>query len=231
MDANGAQKGIETIEGAVARGLRRPISVEAQENARRERAPGAPHIPLVHSPIWERQPRESPRAFEAFALYRDLGPERTMANTGRKIGRGYKAMAKYADRWSWNKRALAWDRMRDQAKSEAAIAEAKAVGERHARIAGQHIAALLTPVSELARRLNARIIDLSKISDSDVIKMVQRNGPVIRQLAELERLSVGLPTTTASQVGASGVGPVPTPSGTTVVDALRSILAVEDDAG
>ncbi len=211
---------ISTREGAKAVGLRSPIAPGSQRKKNN-------HEPrdLTHEPLWERQPGENGPSFAAFAAYRDFGRTRTLMMLERahgiKINRSWRA----AKRWRWSERAAAWDAHLDRIQSAEAASKAREAGERHAKIASQHIATLLAPVAELARRINTGTLALDKVKDSDLVRMVQRNGATIRTLAELERLSVGLPSTTQAQVGANGLGPLPPAGPTTVVDALRSILA------
>jgi len=37
--------------------------------------------------VWDRQPGESPPAFAAFALYRDMGVSRSSARVGQEFGK------------------------------------------------------------------------------------------------------------------------------------------------
>jgi len=186
--------------------------------------------PLLHEPIWERQDRESGRAFEAFTTYRDLGLTRTIRAAAEAQGITLRLGNRFATRWRWAERALAHDRMRDQAKDEAARKKAAELGEKHARIASQHLASLLAPVAELGKRLSpqgnaeGKKLDLSKLTDADLLRMVQRNGTVVRSLAELERLSNGLPNTITAATDTNGKDVQPAQQ-QTVVDALREMFA------
>lgn len=77
---------------------------------------GTQKKPVVSTaPCWERQPGESAKAFEAFRVYRDAGPDRSVVGTCRRARR--RPGAAQADgRWktwrakhNWESRAAAYD--------------------------------------------------------------------------------------------------------------------------
>jgi hypothetical protein len=57
---------------------------------------------------FERQPRESERAFAAFRAYLELGADRSLAAVGAKLGKGKRQMEKWSRRWSWAERVAAY---------------------------------------------------------------------------------------------------------------------------
>src|ERR1700682_1446126 len=90
---------------------------------------------------WERQPGERMRPFRAFQCFRDLGPQRTILKVAdalypRKDGTAWKKhgshgrLAVWSQKWSWIKRAQAWDSRKDRELREADL---KAVAEMYAR--------------------------------------------------------------------------------------------------
>lgn len=58
---------------------------------------------------WERQDGESAQAFEGFALYRDMGAERSLAKVAQELGKSKALMERWSVRWQWGQRAEAWD--------------------------------------------------------------------------------------------------------------------------
>jgi hypothetical protein len=56
---------------------------------------------------FEQQPRESAKAFAAFSEYLGMGPERSLAAVGAKLGKGKRQMEKWSRRWSWAERVAA----------------------------------------------------------------------------------------------------------------------------
>lgn len=78
---------------------------------------------------WERQPEETAKAFEAFAIYRDMGNDRSIAKVAEKLGKSEALLHRWSSKFDWVKRAAAWDDelarettrelMRDMAKTRA----------------------------------------------------------------------------------------------------------------
>lgn len=58
---------------------------------------------------WERQPDETARAFEAFAVYRDLGPNRSIRKTGQALGKNLTTIGEWSVKYDWVNRCAAWD--------------------------------------------------------------------------------------------------------------------------
>lgn len=86
---------------------------------------------------WERQPKESPRAYQYFEVYRDLGVSRSVSKVyqkcideGRKVNKSY--LLRLSQRYQWVQRAAAWD---DYQAQLAAQQREKEYQERIARLA------------------------------------------------------------------------------------------------
>ena len=56
---------------------------------------------------FERQPKESAKAFDAFSVYLGLGPDRTLALTAARVGKSKRMMEKWSLRWNWAGRVVA----------------------------------------------------------------------------------------------------------------------------
>jgi hypothetical protein len=66
------------------------------------------------SKSFDRIEGEGPKAFAAFAIYRDMGPDRTLAAVLDALGKasGYSRMLEeWSSDWNWVERARAWDNM------------------------------------------------------------------------------------------------------------------------
>lgn len=78
---------------------------------------------------WEKQPEETPKAFEAFVIYRDMNSDRSIAKVAEQLGKSEALLHRWSSRYDWVKRAAAWDDevaretarelMRDMAKTRA----------------------------------------------------------------------------------------------------------------
>ncbi len=58
---------------------------------------------------FEQLPKESAKAFEAFSFYLNLGPERSVAAVGRRLGKSEGLMERWASRFDWTGRVRAFD--------------------------------------------------------------------------------------------------------------------------
>lgn len=58
---------------------------------------------------WEQQPEETPPAFHAFAIYRDMGPRRSTAKVARELGKSKTIVDRWSSRNAWVVRASAYD--------------------------------------------------------------------------------------------------------------------------
>lgn len=138
--------------------------------------------------IWERQPGESSKAYAAFCVYRDLGPQRSLDGARRTFERGGKRISvKFLGRWSsrynWVARCEVYDDYIERRKREEREKDILEMAERHARIA----VAFQEKVAERLQQLNPAELeprDLSKWLDVAV---------------KVERLSRGEPTEIGKQ--------------------------------
>lgn len=58
---------------------------------------------------WERQPEETPKAYEAFAIYRDMNSDRSIAKVAEKLGKSEALLHRWSSKFEWVRRAAAWD--------------------------------------------------------------------------------------------------------------------------
>ena len=63
---------------------------------------------------WDRQPDESMQAFEAFAIYRDMAYERSLAAAAWKLRKTKKLLERWSAAHGWVKRVAAWDAYNDR---------------------------------------------------------------------------------------------------------------------
>ena len=59
--------------------------------------------------VWHRQERETSKAYEAFCIYRDQGPNRSIQRTASELGKSLTPIRRWVKKWDWMGRALAWD--------------------------------------------------------------------------------------------------------------------------
>lgn len=184
------------------------------------RDPRFDYDPLPTGASWTRQDYETDAAYQAFAIYRDMGPfQRSLraaqaAYTAqrRKDGRssredpatrpvtGY--FAQWATKNAWVDRARAFDQWTEKQHVLAHQAEVTEMRKRHAAVAS-------SLMSKVVQRLQTFTeTDAAKLTPSDLVRLTD-------SASRLERLSRGEPTEIVEDTN-------------TVTDAARTILDTED---
>lgn len=139
---------------------------------------------------WERQPRETPKAFEAFCAYRDMGTDRSCSKVAAVVGKSFSLMQQWSQKNGWVERAAAWDdeqdRLKRDADQKAQIEAIKKMRKRHTEVAVKMIdmaeAAIDTILAgEIKPSDLPRIVDiatkLERISRGDVGEVIEeRHG-------------------------------------------------------
>lgn len=87
-------------------------------------------------PLWERQTdvAETAKAFEAFAIYRDLGPARSAEKTAADLGKTSRHIQEWCTAFGWVERAAAWDDEAD--RKQRAVAETERILARQRMLEG-----------------------------------------------------------------------------------------------
>lgn len=124
---------------------------------------------------WERQKGETARAFEAFAVYRDMGPSRSINKTAQALDKNRTTIGEWSAKYEWVKRVAAWDAEQDRIARQKNTEEIKKMRKRHTDLAS----AMLVK----AARALQRIPD-DEIKAADVSRMVET-------ASKLERISRG----------------------------------------
>ncbi len=124
---------------------------------------------------WERQPDETAKQFEAFAIYRDLGIERSLSKVGGLLGKSKTLMDRWSTANSWVERAAAWDREQDRILRQQQLDDIKKMRKRHADLATAMLA-------KTARAMQK--IPVEEIKAGDI-------GKWLEVASKLERISRG----------------------------------------
>lgn len=111
--------------------------------------------------VWDRQPGEHPKAWEAFTKYRDAGLTRSTIKVAEELGRPRTTLASYSTRYSWVIRVAAWDAEQDRQDQLWLQQERKKAKIRHVRQA-----------QGLANKWLTRLATLNpdELSPSDVVR-------------------------------------------------------------
>lgn len=98
---------------------------------------------------WEQQPGESAKAFEAFAIYRDMGAERSLRKLTQQLHKNLTTIRDWSVKWNWQERVRAYDRDLDRQAHAQAVREVRSMTNRHIRIAMQLQAKALQALEQL----------------------------------------------------------------------------------
>ncbi|WP_406722862.1 hypothetical protein OG968_23960 [Streptomyces althioticus] len=124
---------------------------------------------------WERQSGESVQAFEAFAVYRDLGPARSVTKVARELDKSRALVGRWSRQFAWVVRAAAYDREQDRLFLTEQAQARRDLARRHAKLAQ-------AVQSKAVARLQS--LDPRELSPSELLRYIQ-------VAAEIERRAVG----------------------------------------
>ena len=82
---------------------------------------------------FDRQKGESSKAFHAFSVYRDAGPDRSLRDTAKAIGKSLRMLAVWSKRWDWVARSDDYDRHLEAQRRRAQEKAILEMADRHAR--------------------------------------------------------------------------------------------------
>ena len=106
-------------------------------------------MPKTDKP-WERQKGESEKAYEAFAIYRDLGEKRTFAAVAERLRKSDTLIRRWKEQWNWQERVRIYDNELEKEARAKAVKARKAMTERHIGIAMQLQKKALEALQELS---------------------------------------------------------------------------------
>ena len=144
----------------------------------------------IHEPDpWERQLNESTQAFEAFAVYRDMGASRSLAKVSRVLCKSKALMERWSTDHDWVKRVAAWDAEKDRVARETQINDIVEMRKRHAAIAKKMMDTADSALSninpnDVSTNEIARLVEiaskLERISRGDVGDVIEeREGEAV----------------------------------------------------
>mgnify|MGYP001583717934 CR=1 FL=1 len=117
--------------------------------------------------VWERHDGEGAKAYQAFALYRDMDPDaRSTVKVGQQTSKNLRLIHRWSARWSWVDRAEAYDDHMDRLHRKQQEKERLDMLRRHAGVAlafmGKAVEGLKEiKAEELSNMDRARWVDLA----------------------------------------------------------------------
>lgn len=125
---------------------------------------------------WERQSTDTDRSWEAFEVYRQMGPRRSIQKVAEKLGKSRTIMERWSLRHDWRRRVLAWDRH-----------EARIINERVLLGSADMRERLISQAMNLQARAQQRVL---KMTDQEIAALsvmetcaLMRTGSMIEQQA------------------------------------------------
>lgn len=128
---------------------------------------------------WERQEKETAKNYEAFCIYRDLGPGRSLRLVSEMCGKNESLLSRWSAKFDWVKRASLWDDEQDRIeRKEAQEAQVREIRKMRKRQADSGYAMQIKGLEALKK------LPLEEMSAQDIVKMMIEG-------AKLERLGRG----------------------------------------
>jgi hypothetical protein len=128
---------------------------------------------------WERLEKEGTKPYEAFAIYRDMGRERSLYKVSDQLQKSVTLLGRWSRTYDWVKRAAAWDDEQDRIARDIAqkeqAEEIKKMRKRHARLAKKMLDKAETALAAMLE---------GDFKPSDLPRMVD-------VASKLERISLG----------------------------------------
>lgn len=81
--------------------------------------------------LWERQPGESAQAYEAFAIYRDMGSNRSLRVVAEQLSKSDTLIKRWSREKKWGERCRAYDNHLDDVARQEALRKYKKMRTRH----------------------------------------------------------------------------------------------------
>jgi hypothetical protein len=104
---------------------------------------------------WDRRDGETPRAYAAFRVFRDLGPTRTVD----RVYEHGKSAYRWCTQWDWHARATAWDDAQHMIEDAERLEAIRTMHRTH-RVAAR---AAMTLALQALRQLQPEIMTASEV--------------------------------------------------------------------
>ena len=146
----------------------------------------------IEPELWERQPKESAQAFEAFAKYRDMGVNRSLRKVVQAVNKSLTTIGEWSTKNEWVKRAAAWDAEQDRIARNELAAEMAATRKRQRKQAQR--------MQEKGMEL-LESIGIGDVKLSEVVSLLKAG-------MEQERIAIGDVGEVIEERGGEAVSPV-----------------------
>lgn len=144
----------------------------------------------THAEPWERQPGETPEAWEAFRHYRDGGVTRSLRTVAEQLQKSQALMGRWSARHSWVLRASAYDNEQDRLWRLELQVQRRKSARRNLAVAQGTMQVVSQAVVQMVQNPGA-------LTPGDVARLMET-------ASKLERLVLGEPTERTSVTAGPG---------------------------
>jgi hypothetical protein len=143
---------------------------------------------------WERLPGEGAKAFHAFTLYRDLGPnDRSREKVAQQLGKHVSLYGRWSATFDWVNRAEAWDDEQDRHKQKLALADREKMHTRHCQQTRLATQVATVTMAAFTKRAQANSNLFAETRDDSLARLAVAAARSLPQLQEAERNAVENP--------------------------------------
>jgi hypothetical protein len=153
---------------------------------------------------WDRRPRESDPAWQAFVAYRDSEIPRSIRRTAEQLAKSRQLVGRWSTEHDWQDRVAAWDLEQDRQRREAMAKENVEAGRRHAQIAAGALQAAAAVNLEWLDRLRKQgdlPQALKGMTFEDLSELMVKVNRTVPRLIVGERLARGMTTESVEHSG------------------------------
>lgn len=149
---------------------------------------------------FDRLPKESAKAFQAFTIYRDLPiDERSLQMVSQRLGKNRSLCARWSAQFQWMDRAKAWDSKQDQIRRTRLAAEREKMFDRQLQSSHRASQALMVPILAFLKRHQA---NADMFAGASAIELIKAMIPAVNKLPAIqaeERMLMARPDEVAKQ--------------------------------
>jgi hypothetical protein len=135
--------------------------------------------------MWERQTTDTDKSWEAFEIYRAMGPSRSLAKVAQQLGKSTPLMERWSRNHSWAARVASWDRH-----------EARTINERILLGTAEMRSRLVNQALSLQARAQARILrmsdtEIAALRPNEVVALMRAGSDIERRARDINPDELG----------------------------------------
>jgi len=153
---------------------------------------------------WDRQIKETAKAYEAFIIYRELGLERSYPKVAQRLLKSGTLIKRWSAKYNWTERIAEFDSYVSSKLDEQYIEKTKDVNREHLKLLEASRRALMSVIVTLNDKLETGgLKELEGWSLEKLFDYLKLCLPKVEQIIKLERLLRGLSTDHLEVTGSS----------------------------